>query len=354
MRDFPAAIAYVREAARLLRRRPWLLWVAVGLGAWNALDAGVLTHLAYHRTAWGRAEVRAREAPRRHQGLTSSETEARDASDWSVAYAQAQTQFRIAAPRIPALQAKGAATLAWAVTLGRVGTQGEVGPALYGLGHSALVPAADSLLPLMIGFFTCAGYLGIVREVVASGEMQWCRLWRNGRRFFWRLLLFGVLASNLLDFAAGLLFGASRAANAAMGWQCLRAVMVAVLYLEMTMFVVVWEDCSLWRAVKTSCRMAWRGPGVALVVVAGAGLAQWLAYQWYLPGLSRFAGSAGSGLLSGALTMMLANAAVHAVGAWFCVAAFAWCRGHERVPCRGDELSPGGLAIAWVAPRQPH
>jgi hypothetical protein len=326
MRDFSRAITYAREAARLLRKRPWLLWVAVGLGAWNALDAGAFTHLVYHGTAWGRAEARAREAPRLHQGLPSSAEGERDEAAWSTAYARTRVQFRIAAPRVPTLQAKGAAALVWAVTLGRAGAEGDAGHPLSGLGHSLLAPIFNTLLPLVVGFLTCAGYLGIVRDAVVSGETRWRRFWRHGWRFLWRLLLFGVLAGNLLDFAAGLLSGASRAGNPAVGWQSLRLVMVAVLYLEMTMFVVVWEGCSLWRAVKTAYRMAWREPGTALTVVAGAGLAQWLAYQWYLPALSRFTEGAGPTPPSAVLTMVLANAAIHAIGAWFCVAAFLWCR----------------------------
>jgi hypothetical protein len=268
--DVRRALGYLVEGARLLKRYPALLLLPVVVVLFNAAEGDVGRHLMIQRTEYGRwLREHARELPREPSP---------NSRFWIV---------RVEMPggtAVPTMPLSGTTAVLGAVIVGRP-RDTALNSSPGGDSRLLLVALTLSLLLLApVNALVRGGYYGLVAAVVRTGRAAVACLVTSAARFFARLwlllallaaacfaflLAFPVLASNAVGFA--LLRGA--------GW-----FMVAGLFLvTLVSSALVWEDMSLWAAVRRGVITVERDLAVAVplcLVAAGAEKASAWLFQW--------------------------------------------------------------------------
>jgi hypothetical protein len=313
---FKRGLSYATSGARLLRKHPSLLWVALATGLFNGAAPRLVSYVTYEKTAVGREWVAwVRDASHRR-----AKTSRAAGVSPLLPYSPAQ----VVMPAVPSLTAPEVTALAWS-ELARPGA-GQPSPSASAAW--SLTRLLDGVLWLAVALLAAGGYLGVASWAALRGELDWARFWPEAKRVFWRFLYLFFICVALVGVATGVALVPTRTHVQAIALSIIiLAACVMLFFLSLSQFAVMVDNAPLGNALRQSVVTIRRTLPTALVVIMGAGCLQWLAYlplarlvmQLQAKGWELSVTS-----LAAIPISVLSSCAYSAVGAWFCLTALLW------------------------------
>ncbi len=330
------AVRYAREGLRLLLQRPSLLLVAVAMGVLGTVDHRVGTYIACAHTGWGRDTRQLMDQGR----AVRPESRAR-----ITILAKAYGDLLVVMPPAPGVGFHGTIQVLWAAAYGKSGKLSKPEPGhpygrvkgFAGL-HGALTPLM-LLAGLLIGSFTCAGYLVVARDTVLRGLPRWRVFFSEARRFYIRLTLFTL---GLLVVSTPVAVVGAFTDHGALG---VYAVAPFLFLLALTQYAIIADDIGVFAAMRRSVRTIIGNLPVAVVLILGAGFLGWAGHQLdpWSSGLPTE-----QGLIADPFPTLpravVSACLMFALGAWFSLVAFSWYRDAAPSPAWSQDPSEQGEA----------